>query len=66
MTAESRLIARLEKLITEWQALATEGRQRADQRRRGDLDPAYLYGRADQLEMSANAIWELINKHKPG
>jgi hypothetical protein len=50
MTAETRLIADLRKQIEQWEALAAEARQRADQRRRGDLDPAYLYGAADQLE----------------
>jgi hypothetical protein len=42
MTAESRLIADLRKQIEQWEALATEARQLADQRRRGDLDPAYI------------------------
>jgi hypothetical protein len=51
-TAETRLIANLRKQAEQWEALATEARQRADQHRRGDLDPAYLYGCADQLERS--------------
>jgi len=39
-----------------------ESHERA-QRRKGDLTPASLYGRADQLEMSAAAIRELIALH---
>jgi hypothetical protein len=66
MTAESRLIEALQRQAEEWQTLATEARQRADQRRRGDLTRAYLYGRADQLEMSAAAIRDLIARHKLG
>jgi hypothetical protein len=43
--------------------LATEARQRADQRRRGDLDPAYLYGLSEGLERSAAAIRSRIAAH---
>jgi hypothetical protein len=66
MTAEIRLTAELEKLITGWQALATEAQQRADQRRRGNLSLAYLYGCAGQLERNAAAIREMIAKRRPG
>jgi hypothetical protein len=60
MTPDPRLTADLRELVEEWQALAMEARQRADQRRRGDLDPAYLYGLSEGLERSAAAIREPI------
>jgi hypothetical protein len=63
MTAETRLTANLRGLIEQWQVLATAARQRVDQRRRGDLDPAYLYGLSEGLERSAAAIRELIAGH---
>jgi hypothetical protein len=64
MMAESRLITYLRRLIEEWQALATEARQRAEKRHQHDLlEPAYLYGCADQLERNAAAIRELIAEH---
>ena len=60
MTAESRLFADLHRQAEQCQVLATEARQRSDQRRRGDLDLAYLYGCADQFERNASAIRKLI------
>ena len=43
-------------------ALAAEARERADQSRPGDLNPAYLYGCADQFERNAQAVRDVIDQ----
>jgi hypothetical protein len=60
VASNGTLTARLLRLVDEWEALAAEARQRADQRRPNDLPPAYLYGRADQLEHNVRAVRQLI------
>jgi hypothetical protein len=62
MNHNDPLIVKLEQKIARWDALAHQARIRADQQRPGDLNPAYLYDCADQLEQNAQALRDVIRE----